>query len=143
MQSKQSGFTFLELILVVAIIAIMAVVAIPKYINTKTSANNATLNAMGTALRSGANMVYAKAVIQGVQGLQTATIYINGTDTVEIRYGYPSASRNNGLSKLMGGNFSRDWTWSTSFGDRTFWLTTATLGGRSGVYINNTAVLGV
>lgn len=140
MKSKKSGFTLIELVTVIAIVGILSAVAIPKYINLSSKANLAAIHSMGGAVLSAAHMVHAKAITEGVQGIQKTTININGSENVEIRYGYPSASRTNGLSKIMGGNFSRDWTWSTSYGDRTFWLTTSKLGGRSGVYVNNTAV---
>lgn len=89
-----------------------------------------------------ANIVHAKAVINGVENQKKAMIDLNGNGIadVEVMYGYPSASRNNSISKIMGGSFSSDWTWSTTYGDTRFWLTTAELGGRSGVYVNQTAV---
>lgn len=136
----RAGFTLVELIIVVVIVATLAAVAISRYLNISRRANIATLEAMGGAIESAASMVYAKAAMAGLQNIQNTTIAINPYTTVEIRYGYPSASRNNGISKLMGGNFANNWTWSTSYGDRTFWLTTSKLGGRSGVYVNNTAV---
>ena len=98
---------------------------------------------MGGAILSSANIVHAKSVIQGLQGIAKTNIDLDddGVNDVEIAYGYPSASRTNGISKIMGGDFSSGWTWSANASNTVFWLTTATLGKRSGLYVNNTAVM--
>ena len=138
----QAGFTLKELIVVLIILFILAATASPKFMNIKADANIATLESMGTAIQSAAKLVYAKAAIQGVHEESLTTIDLDGdgqTD-VEIAFGYPSASRGNGISQIMGSNFEEDWTWSTTYRDTRFWLTTASLGGRSGQYVNRSAV---
>ncbi|MGI2170332.1 type II secretion system protein [Shewanella sp. MF05960] len=141
--SKQSGFTLIELVVVIIILGILAVTAAPRFLSLSSDANKAALQSMGGAIKSAANLVYAKSVIQGLQNNAKTTIDIDadGIDDLEISYGYPSANRNNSISKIMGSGFDNDWTWSTTYGDTRFWLTTASLGGRSGVYVNQTAVL--
>jgi len=141
-QRTQAGFTLIELIVVIVVLGVLAATALPRFVNLREEANEATIRAMGGALLSSANLIYAKSAILGVQGQANTTIDIDGdglTD-VEVAYGYPSASRSNGISKIMGGSFASGWTWSTTYLDKDFWLTTARLGGRSGQYINNTAV---
>lgn len=140
--SDTRGFTLIELIIVIVILGTLAVVAAPKFLDMRSEANKATLEGMGGELMSAAQLVYAKAVIQGLQDQPNANIDINGDGIVdlEIAYGYPSANRSNGVSKMMGSHFANEWTWSTTYGDTRFWLTTASLGGRSGQYVNQTAV---
>ncbi|QLE97479.1 prepilin-type N-terminal cleavage/methylation domain-containing protein [Neptunomonas phycophila] len=143
LRKPQSGFTIIELVVVIVLLGVLAATALPRFIDISTDAQKAVLQSMGGSILSAANLVHAKAVIQGISNEPLTTIDLDGdgVDDVEIRYGYPSASRNNGLSKIMGGDFSTGWTWSTTYGDTRFWLTTAKLGGRSGVYVNQTAVL--
>ncbi len=139
---KQSGFTLIELVTVIVLLGILSATAASKFIDLSSDANIAVLKSMGGTILSGARLVYAQAIIKGVQDQAKTTIDItgDGVDDLEIIFGYPSASRTNGISKIMSSSFSTEWTWSTTYGDTRFWLTTAKLGGRSGVYVNLTAV---
>jgi MSHA pilin protein MshA len=141
-QSSQAGFTLIELVVVIVILGILAVTAAPKFLDLSADANKAVLESMGGAILSATKLVYAKSVIKGVQGQAKTNIDLDGdgVDDVEVIYGYPSASRSNSISKIMGSDFETQWTWSTTYGDTRFWLTTASLGGRSGQYVNQTAV---
>ena len=142
LSTHQPGFTLIELISAIVILGVISAIAVPKFQNMRSSANQAVLRSMGGAILSAANQVHAKSIIQGLQNEPLANIDLDGDgiNDVEIKYGYPSASRSNSISKIMEGNFSNDWTWSTTYRDTRFWLTTASLGGRSGEYINQTAV---
>jgi MSHA pilin protein MshA len=141
-QLKHQGFTLIELVIVIVILGILAATAAPKFINIKTESNEAVLKAMGGAILSAANQVYAKSVIQGVNHLPLTNIDLDGDsiNDVEIKFGYPSAHRQNSIPKIMGSNFTSQWTWSTVYKHKQFLLTTSTLGGGSGEYVNNTRI---
>ena len=87
-------------------------------------------------------MVHAKSLVKGVQDQEKTEIDLDndGVNDVEIAYGYPSASRGNGISKLMGSNFAEEWAWSTTYGDTRVWLTTASLAATSGQKINQVPI---
>jgi len=123
-QQGQAGFTLIELV------RVLAATALPRFVDLLGEAGMAARKAMGGTILASANLVYARAVVFGVERVAKSTIDIDGdgvTD-VDVAYGYPSASCSNGIWKIMGGGFARGWTWSTAFGGTGFWLTTASLG---------------
>ena len=136
--SKQRGFTLIELIIVIVILGILAVTAAPRFVDLSSDAKISALKGMGSAINAASQLVYSKAVIQGLEKLETANVDLDGDNTtdIETRYGYPSGSRSNGVSNAMSSSFASEWTWSTNNSDSLFYVTTAAIGGRSGVYVN-------
>lgn len=88
---KQSGFTLIELVIVIIILGILAVTAAPKFLNLQDDARNATLKGVEGALNSAAAMVYSKAVIAGEDKNATGSVKLP-EGTVAIVYGYPAAT---------------------------------------------------
>ena len=60
-----SGFTLIELIVVIVILGILAVSAAPRFINLQSDARAATLKALMGAVKSANSMILGKAVIHG------------------------------------------------------------------------------
>lgn len=58
-QVKQSGFTLIELVMVIVILGILAVVAIPKFIDLRSDAVLASTNGIAGALSSASAINYA------------------------------------------------------------------------------------
>ncbi len=132
------GFTLIELIIVIVILGILSIVAAPRFIDVTSDANVAVLKTMGSAVDSAATLVYAKATIQGLNGSATGNVDLDGDGIADIQttYGFPSSTRSAGITEAMDDSFETEWTWSTSAGDAGFYLTTASLGGRSGSYVD-------
>lgn len=75
---KQTGFTLIELVVVIVILGILAVTAAPKFLNLQGDARVSTLKGLQAAIKSADAQVYAKAAIQGVEAKSQAEVSLPG-----------------------------------------------------------------
>jgi MSHA pilin protein MshA len=91
MRKHQSGFTLIELVIVIVILGILAVTAAPKFLDITGDAKAATLQGIKASLQTISTVTYSKSLIAGndkVAAASTPTVAINGL-TISLNYGYP------------------------------------------------------
>ena len=98
---RQSGFTLIELVVVIVILGILAATAAPKFMNLQSDARISALNGMKASVKSASAMIYSKAILAGREKLEdsdvcaaagvTASTCPTGS-SVDIVYGYPAGS---------------------------------------------------
>lgn len=109
---RQSGFTLIELVVVIVILGILAATAAPKFMNLQGDARISALNGLKGAVKSAVSMTYSKAILKGVEkadkddaatvcstGLATATTCA-AEDTIKLVFGRPDASAD-GIIKAL------------------------------------------
>lgn len=113
---KQSGFTLIELVVVIVILGILAATAAPKFMDLQKDARESALNGMAGALKSAVSMTYSKAILAGKDKQPTSVVCSSGASSskcelknadgtnnknaIEIVYGRPSASENGIVNAL-------------------------------------------
>ena len=77
------GFTLIELVVVIVILGILAAVAIPKYVDLSTSAEEAACKANRGTIKSACSLYYAQQAATGSPAFPTAytttSLYADGT----------------------------------------------------------------
>jgi MSHA pilin protein MshB len=74
MNSTQSGFTFIELIIVILILGILSAVAVPKFVNLEADAHASVLDGVSGAFKGGIELTRYQHLTNGSKG----TIEVQG-----------------------------------------------------------------
>ncbi|MBF7071784.1 prepilin-type N-terminal cleavage/methylation domain-containing protein [Glaciecola sp. MH2013] len=72
-----SGFTLVELVIVIVILAVLSVVAAPRFLDLSDDARQAQLSKLATDLSSSANLIYARSVIAGTTEIGVDSSIVN------------------------------------------------------------------
>lgn len=113
MTKQQSGFTLIELVLVIVILGILAAAALPRFSDLSTQARLASINGLAGNIRGAAAIAHATQLARNLAS--NASVQIEGA-TVQLLNGYPDT---NSIDDML-----TDFT-GFSFAGGTFTLTTS------------------
>lgn len=92
---RQSGFTLIELVIVIVVLGILAALAVPRFISLQREARIAVIDSLFNSVRSGSNLVYAKSAAVGQSDMASGSVDIDGPGpggAIATVFGYPAAT---------------------------------------------------
>ena len=99
---KRSGFTIIELVVVIIILAILAAFAIPKYMDMSTKSRVSVVNGLYGSMQAAAALVYSLALANGIT-TATTNANLGGGLIVSVGAGsYPTADPDYGIGAVLG-----------------------------------------
>ncbi|QIR13367.1 prepilin-type N-terminal cleavage/methylation domain-containing protein [Shewanella aestuarii] len=92
MKLRQSGFSLIELVIVIVILGLLAATAIPRFLNVTEEAENASVDGVSGGLSTAVSFVRAQ---WEVDGRRNSSVILDGTPvSLDTRFGFPTGETN-------------------------------------------------
>ncbi|MGI2187123.1 pilin [Shewanella oncorhynchi] len=90
MKTKQTGFSLIELVIVIVILGLLAATAIPRFLNVTDDAEDASVDGVAGGLLTAVSFVRSQ---WEVDGRQNSSVILDGTSvSLDPRFGYPTGT---------------------------------------------------
>lgn len=99
---KQTGFTLIELVVVIVVLGILAVTAAPRFLNLQSDAREARLEGMKGAIASALGVGYGKMAIAGLESKSYVSNFVDSALMADLPFDGCNIGGSNAVFSYMG-----------------------------------------